>query len=87
MTGMVIIQEDKYLHDHFIYYLIQNIIDPELKYSHVEKIALAVTHAVQILHHYILVQKTTMVTNVNPFQYVLKRRIIGVNYNKWIVIL
>jgi hypothetical protein len=28
-----------------------------------------------------------VVTDVNPFQYVLTRRIIGGKYNKWIVIL
>ena len=44
-------------------------------------------NVVQILRHYILLCKTTMVADVNSFQYVLTRRIIGGNYNKWIVIL
>jgi hypothetical protein len=39
------------------------------------------------LHHYILLCKTTVVADVNPFQYVLTRRIIGGKYNKWIIIL
>jgi hypothetical protein len=84
---MVLIQEDDELHEHIIYYLSQNLIGPELKYSHVEKLALAVVHAVQRLCHYILLHKTTMVIDVNPFQYVLTRHIIGGKYNKWIVIL
>jgi hypothetical protein len=87
MVGMVLVQEDDKLHEHVIYYLSRNLIGPELKYSHVEKLALAVVHVVQRLCHYILLRKTTMVTNVNPFQYVLTRRIIGGKYNKWIVIL
>jgi hypothetical protein len=87
MVGMVLIQEDDELHEHIIYYLSRNLIGPELKYSHVEKLALAVVHAVQRLCHYILLRKTTMVIDVNPFQYILTRHIIGGKYNKWIVIL
>jgi hypothetical protein len=59
----------------------------ELNYSHVENLALVVVHAVQRLCHYILLCKTIVVVNVNPFQYVLTRCIIGGKYNKWIVIL
>jgi hypothetical protein len=85
--GMVLVQEYDKLHEHIIYYLSQNLIGPELKYSHIEKLALAVVHVVQRLRHYILLCKTTMVVDINPFQYVLTRCIIGGKYNKWIVIL
>jgi hypothetical protein len=84
---MVLVQEDDELHEHVIYYLSQNLVDPELKYSHVEKLDLVVIHAVQRLRHYILIFKTTVVADVNPFQYILTRRIIGGKYNKWIFIL
>jgi hypothetical protein len=84
---MVLVQEDDELHEHIVYYLSRNLVGPELKYSHVEKLALAVVHAVQRLRHYILLCKTTVVADINPFQYVLTRRIIGGKYNKWIVIL
>jgi hypothetical protein len=50
---------------------------PELKYSHIEKLALIVMHAVHRLRHYILLCKTFVVSNINPFQYVLTQRIIG----------
>ena len=46
MVGMVLVQEDEELHENVIYYLSQNLIDVELLYSHVEKIALATIHAV-----------------------------------------
>jgi hypothetical protein len=49
MVGMVMVQEDYELHEHIVYYLSQNLVSPELKYSHVEKLALATVHAVQIL--------------------------------------
>jgi hypothetical protein len=84
---MVLVQEDDELHEHIVYYLSRNLVNPELKYSHVEKLALVVIHEVQRLRHYILLCKTTVVADINPFQYVLTRRIIGGEYNKWIVIL
>jgi hypothetical protein len=46
---MVLVQEDDELHEHIIYYLSRNLVGPELKYSHVEKLALVVVHMVQIL--------------------------------------
>eukprot|EP00253_Pinus_taeda_P005158 PITA_05158 len=53
----------------------------------VEKLALAAVHAVQRLHHYILLRKNFVLAAVNPFQFVLSRRVIGGKYNRWIVIL
>jgi hypothetical protein len=50
---MVFVQEDDDLHEHVIYYLSRNLVDLKLKYSHVDKLALDVVHAVQILQHYI----------------------------------
>ena len=60
---------------------------PELRYSHVDKLALAAVYAVQRLRHSILLRTTTVVVDVNPFQYVLSRRIVGGKFNKRIVIL
>ena len=84
---MVLVQEDEELHQHVIYYLIQNLIDAKLCYSHVEKLALATVHAVQHLRHYILLHQTLVIAHINPFQFVLTKRMIGRKYNKWIFIL
>ena len=59
----------------------------ELRYSHVEEIALDTVHAVYHLRHYILLRQTLVVAHINPFQFVLTRRMIRGKYNKWIVIL
>ena len=53
-VGMVLVQEDEDIHEHVIYYLIWNLIDVEIHYSHAEKLALAIVHVVQRLRHYIL---------------------------------
>ena len=86
-VGMVLVQEDEEIHEHVIYYLSWNLIDVEICYSHVEKISLATVHAVHRLRHYILLPQTLVVAHVNPFQFVLTRRMIGGKYNKWISIL
>jgi hypothetical protein len=85
--GMVLVQEDDLLEEHVIYYLSRGLVGPELNYSHVEKLALAAVHVVQWFHHYILLRKTTVVVIVNPFQYVLTRRIIDGKISRWIIIL
>ena len=82
-----LVQEDDKLQEHVIYYLSRALAGPELRYSHVEKLALTVVYVVQRLRHYILLRTMTVVADVNPFQYVLSRRIIGGKLNKWIVIL
>ena len=84
---MVFVQGDEELHEHVIYYLSRNLIDVEIHYSHVEKLNLATVHVVQRLRHCILLCQTLVVAHVNPFQFVLTRRMIGGKYNKWIVIL
>ena len=85
--GVVLVQEDDKLQEHVIYYLRCALAGPELRYSHVEKLALAIVYAVQRLRHFILLRTTTVVADVNPFQYFLSRRIVGGKFNKWIVIL
>ena len=54
--GLVLVQEDEELQEHVIYYLSRNLIDAEIHYSHVEKISLAIVHAIQRLRHYILLR-------------------------------
>ena len=85
--GVVLVQKDDRLQEHVVYYLSRALAGPELRYSHIEKLALTVVYAVQRLRHYILLRTTIVVVDVKPFQYVLSRRIVGGKLNKWIVIL
>lgn len=84
---MVLVQEDDAFYEHVIYYLSQGLVGPKLRYSPIKKLALAAVHDVQWLRHYILLRKTFILTTVNPFQFILSRRLIGGKYNRWIVIL
>ena len=47
--GMVLVQEDESLQEHAIYYLSRSLVEVELSYAHVEKLALAVVHTAQRL--------------------------------------
>ena len=71
--GVVLVQEDNKLIEHVVYYLSRALVGPKLRYSHVEKLALATVYAIQMLRHYILPRTTKVVADVNPFQYVLSR--------------
>lgn len=73
------VQEDDAFTEHVIYYLSQGLVGPELRYSPIEKLALTIVHVVQRLRHYILIRKTFVLVVVNPFQFVLSRRVIGEN--------
>ena len=84
---MVLVQEDDLLLEYVIYYLSQGLVGPELNYSHIEKLALEVVHVVQRFRHCVLFRKTTVIAIVNPFQYMLTRRVIGGKIGRWIVIL
>ena len=63
---MVLLQEYEFDSEHVIYYLSQILNPTELKYSHVEKLAMAVVQAVQRFRHYILLRKTTVISYCNP---------------------
>ena len=69
--GVVLVQEDDKLVEHVIYYLSRALARPELRYSHVEKLAIVVVYAIKRLRHYILLRTTIVVVDVNLFQYVL----------------
>jgi hypothetical protein len=84
---MVLVQEDDSFSEYVIYYLSRGLIGPKLNYSHIEKLALATVHDVQLFRHYVLFCKTTIIDVMNPFQYMLTRRVIGQKISRWIVIL
>ena len=84
---MVLVQEDEFHSEHVIYYLSQNMHLIEIKYTHVEKFALAAIQDVQRFRHYILLRKTTVISDCNPMMYILTKQLIGSKYSKWIVIL
>ena len=62
---MVLVQVHANDSEHVIYYLSKGRIGPELQYLDVEKLSLAVVFAVTRLRHYILMQKTVVISLEN----------------------
>jgi hypothetical protein len=85
--AMVLVQEDPNSEEHVIYYLSKSLSGPKLRYSHVEKLALAAVIVVQRFRHYILLCTTTVIVDSNPMYHILTRQVLGGKYSKWIVIL
>lgn len=65
--GMVPVQEDERFQEHAIYFLSRELVENELSYVHVERLALAAVHVAQRLQHYIILRKTYVISNMNPF--------------------
>jgi hypothetical protein len=51
------------------------------------KLTLAVVQVVQRFCHYVLLRRTTIISDCNPMQHILTRQLLGGKYSKWIVIL
>jgi hypothetical protein len=85
--GMVLVQEDDAQDEHVVYYLSRSLTPTEIKYQHVEKLALVAVQAIQRFRHYILSRKTMVISHCNPMQNILTRQLLGGKYSKWIVIL
>ena len=69
--GMVLVQIDDHHTEHVIYYLSKGLVSTELHYPYIDKLALATTYVVQCFFHYIILQTTMVVFEVNTMQYIL----------------
>lgn len=85
--GNFLVQEDDSQQENVIHYLIWAHADIDLSYDHVKKLAIVLVDVVQQLRHYLVLRKTLVVTNLNPFQYILTHCLIGGRFSRWIVIL
>jgi len=84
---MVLVQESHDREEHMFYYISKSLPDLEIRYCHVEKLALATFFVVQRFCHYILLQKTMIIVDANPMYHILTQEVLGGKYSHWIVIL
>ena len=63
--AMVLVQVENRI-EHPIYYLSRNLNDTKVKYSYVEKLALAAVQFFQIFRHYILLRKNNNIFGLQP---------------------
>jgi hypothetical protein len=83
---VVLVQLDGDGIEHVIYYLSKSLSSPELRYSHVENLALEEVIVVQRFLHYIFLHTTMVIVDSNPMYHIFTRQLLGGKYSKWIVI-
>ena len=71
--GMLLAQDNPNNQEHVIYYMCNNLIDSETRYSCVDKLALATVIAVQKFRHYFFLFTTTVLADQNPVYYIPTR--------------
>ena len=75
--GMVLVQTDEHKIEHVLYYASKSLLEFETRYSHVEKLALAIVIAVQKYRHYIFLCTTIVYVDYNPMYYVITCQVLG----------
>ncbi|XP_020678337.2 uncharacterized protein LOC110096641 [Dendrobium catenatum] len=75
--GALLAQENEEGKENALYYLSRRLIPAELKYPAMEKQCLALIFAVQKLRHYMLSHKISLISRVNPLQYLMTRQTLS----------
>ncbi|KAI0494874.1 hypothetical protein KFK09_025020 [Dendrobium nobile] len=85
--GALLAQENEEGKENALYYLSRRLIPAELKYPAMEKQCLALIFAVQKLRHYMLSHKISLISRVNPLQYLMTRPTLSGRLARWSMIL
>ncbi|KAM2893649.1 hypothetical protein FF1_008976 [Malus domestica] len=81
--GCVLAQDNDAGREQAIFYLSQNLNQPEINYSAVKKLCLAVFFAASKLRHYLLPSVTQVITQTDVIRYMLTRPIVKGQIRKW----
>ena len=71
--GALLAQNDEQGRERAIYYISRTLVGYELNYSLIQRTCLVVVFAAQKLRHYMLHQKTMLVSKIDPLKYLLSR--------------
>ena len=80
-------QEEEKGKERVLYYLSRTLVWPEVKYSPIEKICLALFFAIDKLRHYMQEFTVHLVAKADPIKYVMSRPIIFGCLAKWAILL
>src|SRR3989441_1770466 len=70
-----------------IYYISKKLLPTEVKYSLIEKTCLAVVWAVRKLQHYFKSYKVTIVSKMDPMQYLYKTPTLAGKLSRWLILM
>lgn len=68
-------------------YISRTLVNYEHNYSFIEKACLAIVFASQKLHHYLLMDKVKLISNIDPLKYLLSKATLMGRLAKWVMIL
>ena len=85
--GALLAQNDEQGRERAIYYISRTLVGYELNYSLIERACLAVVFAAQKLRHYMLHQKTMLISKIDPLKYLLSKASLTGRLAKWVMIL
>lgn len=73
--------------EHDLYYLSRTMDSPELNYSPIEKICMALVFTLQKLRHYLLTMTIHLISRGDPLKYIMSRPSVQGRIAKWTVCL
>ncbi|XP_068338865.1 uncharacterized protein [Pyrus communis] len=85
--GCLLVQDNDDGREQAIFYLSRNLNSPEINYSPVEKLCLALFFAASKLRHYMLPSVTQVIAQTDVIRYMLTQPIVKGRIRKWIMVL
>src|SRR3989442_1253439 len=86
-VGAMLAQADKSGVENAIYYISKKLLPAEVKYNLIEKTCLAVVWAVRKLQHYFKSYKVTIVSKMDPMQYLYKTPTLAGKLSRWLILM
>src|SRR2546425_3006379 len=80
-------QANEFRTEHAIYYISKKLSPTEIKYSLIEKTCLAVVWAIKKLQHYFKSYKVTIVSKMDPMQYLYRTPILAGKLSRWLILM
>lgn len=85
--GALLAHNDEQGKERAIYYISRTLVGYELNYSLIERACLTVVFATQELRHYMLHQKTMLISKIDPLKYLLSKAALTGRLAKWVMVL
>ncbi|KAH9303844.1 hypothetical protein KI387_008248, partial [Taxus chinensis] len=86
-VGAMLVHRDSKHREQAVYYISRTLVDYETRYTHVEKLCLALSFMATKLRHYLLNHKTFVITNAEPIHYMYAKPHLNQRIALWLMLL
>src|SRR2546421_6461008 len=86
-VGAMLAQVDDLGVEYAIYYISKKLLPAEVKYSLIKKTCLAVVWAIKKLQHYFKSYKVTIVSKMDPMQYLYRTPTLAGELSRWLILM